>query len=286
MLLHNLKRERNEINMKKTIKIYAAGLLTGILLFGSTLAFAEPRGVIRELFFNVNVVVDGIPQAFAHDMRPFIAEGRTFLPVRGIADALNVGVDWDADTSTVFLWSGSPTVQVPVPTPIPTPQPTPQPPTMWLDQMGHLNYERSDSRNLVSNWVSGNTATDGTAFERGLRFENFAPGRSGNTPPPSTQSFEVALNYSYTNFSGVLVRPSFHTLNMGFINNNSTQVRFYGDGRLLYTSPTISNGTVPTHFDIDVNGIFVLSIHVDIPNPLSNNGNDTSHTGIVNARFE
>jgi hypothetical protein len=55
------------------------------------------------LFYGVRVAVNGVIQTFDHDMRPFIMEGRTFLPVRGIADALGLEVDFDPDANMVLL---------------------------------------------------------------------------------------------------------------------------------------------------------------------------------------
>jgi len=37
------------------------------------------------------------------DVAPFIKDGRTFLPVRAIAESLGATVDWDADTQIVTL---------------------------------------------------------------------------------------------------------------------------------------------------------------------------------------
>jgi len=85
---------------KARIQGFVAGLLLAILLI-STLVFATPA--IREVFFGVNVVVNGELQQFDHDSHPFISDGRTFLPVRGIAEALGVAVNWDGDTKTVYI---------------------------------------------------------------------------------------------------------------------------------------------------------------------------------------
>ena len=46
-------------------------------------------------------------------VEPFIIDGTTYLPVRGIASALGLNVAWDADTSTVQLYS-EPTEGAPV----------------------------------------------------------------------------------------------------------------------------------------------------------------------------
>ena len=47
---------------------------------------------------------------FTVDNRPFAMDGRTFLPVRAIAEAVNMPVDFDASTNTVYL-GGAPVSQ-------------------------------------------------------------------------------------------------------------------------------------------------------------------------------
>jgi len=85
---------------KSKIQGFIAGILVAAMLI-STLALANPQ--IREVIFGVNVVVDGETVNFDYDSQPFIMDGRTFLPVRAIADALGVAVDWDDTTQTVYL---------------------------------------------------------------------------------------------------------------------------------------------------------------------------------------
>jgi len=60
----------------------------------------------RQLTFGVNVSFNGQTQHFEEDMRPFIIDGRTFLPVRTIADIAGLNVDFDGATNTVLLTSG------------------------------------------------------------------------------------------------------------------------------------------------------------------------------------
>jgi len=62
---------------------------------------------MRELFLGINVIIDGVEQNFDYDMQPFLMDGRTFLPVRGISEALGANVDWDENTNTVYIESPS-----------------------------------------------------------------------------------------------------------------------------------------------------------------------------------
>jgi len=96
------------------------GFLVAIMAFGTITVFAATVSRTIEVTYGVSVVVDGTRQDFAEDMLPFVSDGRTFLPVRGIADALGLDVDWDGVTSTVYLTS--PVVVADIP-------PTTEPPT-------------------------------------------------------------------------------------------------------------------------------------------------------------
>lgn len=86
------------------LKGFAAGFVVCAAL-STTLVFAAAANerALREIFFGVQVEVNGELVEFDEDMRPFIMDGRTFLPVRGVADALGIDVDWDIDTATVLI---------------------------------------------------------------------------------------------------------------------------------------------------------------------------------------
>jgi len=89
--------------MKKPITLlrgFVLGVITTAVL-SSTLLAASP--VVREIFFGVNVTVNGDNLSFADDSQPFIMEGRTFLPMTAISEALGFEVDWDAGTATANI---------------------------------------------------------------------------------------------------------------------------------------------------------------------------------------
>jgi hypothetical protein len=105
--------------MKERAKGFVVGVLMMALLTPVVLA-ANPGGVMREVFYDVNIVVNGTAWSPPADMVPFISQGRTFLPVRGIAELFDVPVDWDGATMTVFIgtvphgvpfWDGVPFFQ-------------------------------------------------------------------------------------------------------------------------------------------------------------------------------
>jgi hypothetical protein len=100
------KRKEGKIRnwlKKLQIKGFMAGVLVTVILSGTVLVSANTGGAIREVFYGVSVVVNGSTQNLTGDMAPFVSDGRTFLPVRGISEALNVPVTWDGATRTVHI---------------------------------------------------------------------------------------------------------------------------------------------------------------------------------------
>jgi len=79
---------------KPVITGIAALLLHILLIFGTT-------GPVTALEHhnNISVNIDGLPVPF--DAQPAIRDGRTLVPFRALADALNVNVTWDAAAQTV-----------------------------------------------------------------------------------------------------------------------------------------------------------------------------------------
>lgn len=89
--------------------VLAALLLGGII--GTANATVGTKAANLE-YSNIQVTLDGVPlnlvDAKGNPVEPFIISGTTYLPVRAIAVALGLEVDWDAATQTVILKHPSP----------------------------------------------------------------------------------------------------------------------------------------------------------------------------------
>ena len=95
--------------MKKTTAI----ILALVLIFALALpaAAAEPTAKsVTAYTRGISVFVDGEPVTLADAtgrlIEPFIIGGTTYLPLRAVAAALGLGVDWDGETATVLLTTG------------------------------------------------------------------------------------------------------------------------------------------------------------------------------------
>lgn len=76
------------------MKRFVALLLTGLLLLGCT---------GTALAAETNVSVDGVPVEFT-DAKPYVDEnGRTMVPLRPVANAMGIDVEWDRRTKTAVF---------------------------------------------------------------------------------------------------------------------------------------------------------------------------------------
>ncbi len=71
-------------------------ILMGIFLTAFPTNFAVPASAESSA---ISVYTDGIPVKF--DVNPVILNGRTMVPFRALAEALNISVNWDNSTRTV-----------------------------------------------------------------------------------------------------------------------------------------------------------------------------------------
>ena len=93
--------------MKINFKSLIVGLVIGVIVAGSSV-FALTGTVQKILEYNdIKITLNGqllMPtDANGEYVEPFTIDGTTYLPVRAIANALNLNVDWDDNTKTVIL---------------------------------------------------------------------------------------------------------------------------------------------------------------------------------------
>jgi rubrerythrin len=85
--------------MKRLLKTIVA---CAFALAIAPVMFVSAQTLEVELF-EVELVVDGVRGQFAEDTRPFILEGRTYLPLRVIAERLGALISYDSATHTVIV---------------------------------------------------------------------------------------------------------------------------------------------------------------------------------------
>lgn len=104
--------------MNNNHKMFVAGFLACIMLLSGIAAFGASQDVDIKAILSNTVKMklygkDFSPrEADGTYIKPLVYNGRTYLPVRTLADALNIAVDYDPQTKTI--WLGGKTEIVPV----------------------------------------------------------------------------------------------------------------------------------------------------------------------------
>jgi len=74
-----------------------------LLLVTTITLAASGTELLREIYHSISVVLNGRPAEFPEDSQPFVMNDRTYLPLRAMADLLDLPVDFDPDTNTAYV---------------------------------------------------------------------------------------------------------------------------------------------------------------------------------------
>lgn len=106
--------------MKKSRNGFISGFITALLLVslvGGALAVSSYQKQATLNYSGIIITLDDKTitptDAAGNAVEPFGIDGTTYLPVRGIANALGLGVTWDGTTQTVKLTSAGSTTATP-----------------------------------------------------------------------------------------------------------------------------------------------------------------------------
>ena len=214
---------------KLQFKGFIAGVLVTAMLSG-TFVMANP--VMREVIFGVSIRVNGALQEFDADSRPFSMDGRTFLPVRAVADMFGAEVGFDAATNTVLLTGDIGAAATNAPTPLGN--------TMFEYTASYANtLERAPAVNIM-----GNAHLDALLY-------------SGVAGGVSTRDFTTRHNLggNYARLTGI------YGIVDGSERPGNFRLTITGDGRQLLDE-LIMRDDAPLRLDLDVSDIEMLTIRV------------------------
>jgi len=141
--------------MKKNLKMLIVITMLIIVAVTTTIFVMARVGqeAIIANFNNIQIILNG--EQIQTPYEPFIYNERTYLPVRAVAEALGLHVDWDEETSTVILTSLNEAIEQGQY--IPTQQQTPPPTT-----------NQSNNQQESNNQGGGRPSTPAISMERAI----------------------------------------------------------------------------------------------------------------------
>ncbi len=94
--------------MKFHVKSFTAGALAATVLTGGLAMAKSGTESIEVLYDNIKIYIDNVltetKDADGDTVEPFVYNGTTYLPVRGVAEAMDSEVEWDGETKSVYIW--------------------------------------------------------------------------------------------------------------------------------------------------------------------------------------
>lgn len=155
----------------------------------TTTVFATVGSRTAELFYNnIKVILNGKEitptDANGNAVEPFIIEGTTYLPVRGVASALGLNVGWDSATNTVTLdnpgvFQGGVQVYDDKYVTIEFAGCTAEKPYEWSDVEYHANFNIKNKTDVELTFQSDSLSFDGISYKVYSGSDEVAPQSTG-----------------------------------------------------------------------------------------------------------
>ncbi|MDR2166544.1 MAG: hypothetical protein LBE35_01675 [Clostridiales bacterium] len=215
---------------KERAKFFVMGVLFTIVLSIGVVATANT--LTREITYGIRVNLNGQLLRFATDSQPFVMEGRTFLPVRALAEILGLPVDFDPVTNTAYLGNRFARQRLPLTLIVPA------------HDSGRVGSNSTQVRTLDSANMGG------SQFSNVMTYAQIG----GNTSPTTVFSLHN-LDGQYKMLTGHIGRVD------GSSMRNAT-FNVIGDGVLLQTHD-LRSGDLPTEISVFVEGVRLLRIEFE-----------------------
>lgn len=86
----------------KNLRILTSGFLMGAIFFGGISYAADALKI--DAYYGVKLIQNGVDKTpVDQELKPFIANGSTFVPLKVIGDLVKVDVKWDGDNNSVII---------------------------------------------------------------------------------------------------------------------------------------------------------------------------------------
>ena len=232
----------------RELKGFVCGVLVTVLLLSTVMVAASTQTVTREITYGINVMLNGEIVRFDYDTRPFVMGGRTFLPLRTLAELLGLPVDFDPATNTAIVGSR---YAVGTRRPLTTVAP-------HFDTDGAMTVGTAigvHNRSYTSVRMESSVSLSGQSYPDALIFRTTARCSVGWGGTVDSSRFTLHnLNRQYRLLTGYVGR-------IDGTHMTDATINFYGDGQLLRTYELYATD-LPTPISIFVEGVTQLRIEV------------------------
>lgn len=240
--------------MNQKLQGMIAGVLIGIMLTGGTVFAQSISETVEIAYNNIKIFIDGA-EYVAKDgngnvVEPFVYNGTTYLPVRGIANAFGKDVVWDGKTSSIYLGKKGQNQ-----------------PENYLDRIQYSYYNEGEKDNNLYKINGKITDCLKNDYTSGMLFNT---SWNGWTIEDDKDKAEILIDYplngQYKELTGKIVLPQQVAI-AGFegkdVNSESvtSDILFYADDRLIHTATQVTK-TMPYALDLDIKGVNKLTIKI------------------------
>ncbi len=222
------------MRMFKKLRVFLLVLVMLSCFCVGALADSNLRQIQAYINEGIAIRLDGQTQtmydAQGKRVYPISYNGTTYVPIRAVSNMLGIDVEWDGANNTILLGDNDVV------------------PKTKITDLVYYNRLRNSSNHR---YEKVNSAMDnlGNTYIDPLRLMTSCESNYWET---------YMLTEDFSTFTGVLF--------IGYEDRDSRttcNVRIYGDGELLYNSPTMTNGVKPVDFSVDIDGVDELKIEIN-----------------------
>jgi hypothetical protein len=226
------------IKVLKNLKGFMIGFMCCAIL-SATVAYAQDSSQIEIYYNDLKYMFDGVQKKPVVN-QGFIHNGTTYVPLRFITEALGKEVSWDGDHDTI--WIGKK-----------------QGETALLSGMDYARVDGA-ARNEYLTFDKWNAKDDhkhtyGSELKIAGNVYSHGMGIYLGAHSMGWGSVDYNLKGNYKQIYGYLGIDDYYK-------NSNAQgiVHIYGDGKELYTSPSLRGGDEPLRIDVDISNVLKLRI--------------------------
>lgn len=217
-------------------KNFISGFIIGSVIFG-TIGVSAAAGNLLQVYYDIKDIQINQVSKMPTDTKPFMYNGRTYVPLRYIAENLGQPVNWDSKTKTIYIGkTATPNAYYPG------------------KSINYINYRAQDSNSDYFNgYDPNNPRIDNMGNEYVSSMEFFLK----TYWDISTWSYvEFPLNGQFKTFKAK------GSLTQQYMDGGTVTLKVFVDDNKLIYEDTFSPGEMPKDIDLDLTGAVKVKFYV------------------------